>query len=487
MKPVVVWFRRDLRVDDHAALYHASKTGAPLIPLFIVDAPLIRRLPSDGAVFDFQAECLHELGQSVRKLGGTLVLREGNPAQVHKEIIRTFKPAALFFNRDYEPYAVERDHEVSNIYAAAGASVHSYKDHVLQEPNEVLTADDRPYVVFTPYSRTWKKLEPMQPFGMPARFSTPTKKSGPIPTAAVLKKPKRIPHSLFAGGEREARKRWKKFLASGIDTYDSARNHPALDGTSGLSPYLRFGCISVRTLYRDIVGVVRRSGSTSAGKFLDELIWREFYQSVLFHFPRLLTSNYRQEFDSMQWRRSDKHLQAWKEGRTGFPLVDAGMRQLNETGWMHNRVRMVVASFLTKDLRQNWKTGERYFEEKLIDIETASNNGGWQWSAGTGVDPKPLRIFNPRLQSERYDPDGAYIRKFVPELKNVPAKFIHAPHEMPPALQKEAGCVIGKHYPAPIVDHAAASAEYRRYYAAVKQKGPASREDGPQKVRARIG
>ena len=208
----------------------------------------------------------------------------------------------------------------------------------------------------------------------------------------------------------------------------------------------------------------------SIRKFVDELIWREFYCSVLYHYPSLVHSNYREAFDKMPWKFCERLFKSWKEGKTGYPLVDAGMRQLNQTGWMHNRVRMVVASFLTKDLMHDWRKGAEYFEEKLMDIETSSNSGGWQWAASTGVDPKPLRIFNPRLQSERFDPEGDYIKRFVPELRKVPMKFIHAPHALPPALQKELGCVIGKHYPVPIVDHATASNEYKRLFAAIKSR-----------------
>jgi deoxyribodipyrimidine photo-lyase len=290
--------------------------------------------------------------------------------------------------------------------------------------------------------------------------------------AAELKKRILIEGPAFAGGESEARKQWKDFLAKRIVGYEGERNIPAVAGTSRMSPYLRFGCISIRRMVDDCHTLQNSVGSDQAksiGKFIDELIWREFYQSVLFHFPRLLNSNYRQEFDKLPWRFDEQLFAAWKEGRTGFPLVDAGMRELNETGWMHNRVRMVVASFLTKDMMHNWKLGEKVFEEKLMDIETASNNGGWQWAASTGVDPRPLRIFNPRLQSQRFDPDGIYIRRFVRELRNVPAKFIHAPHEMPTLVQKELSCVIGKDYPRPIVDHAKAAILYKQEFSRVKQ------------------
>jgi deoxyribodipyrimidine photo-lyase len=241
-----------------------------------------------------------------------------------------------------------------------------------------------------------------------------------------------------------------------------------------MSPYLRFGMISIRRMVEDVRSVIeaspRSAAALSAGKFLDELIWREFYAAVLFHFPRVAQANYRQVFDRLPWKSSAKHLSAWQKGQTGFPLVDAGMRQLNRTGWMHNRVRMVVASFLTKDLMIDWKEGERYFAEKLLDIETASNNGGWQWSASTGVDPKPLRIFNPTLQAERFDPDGDYIRATVPELASVPTKYIHAPQTMPPAVQKDSGCLIGRDYPAPIVDHKSAAGFFRQEFARVKKR-----------------
>jgi deoxyribodipyrimidine photo-lyase len=277
----------------------------------------------------------------------------------------------------------------------------------------------------------------------------------------------------FVGGETLARKRWRHFLASLVDGYAHDRDIPSVDGTSKLSAYLRFGCIGARRLLEDTREAAQHASSmrrNSIVKYVDELIWREFYIAVLAHFPELVQSNYRGEFDAMPWKNSPRLLRAWKDGQTGFPLVDAGMRQLNLTGWMHNRVRMVVASFLTKDLRHDWRTGAAYFEQKLMDIETASNNGGWQWAASTGVDPKPLRIFNPRLQSERFDLNGEYIRRFVPELNDVPRKFIHAPHTMPPVLQKEIGCIIGEHYPAPIVDHADAAVEYKRLFAALKAK-----------------
>ena len=473
MNPVVVWFRRDLRVDDHAAFFHASRSGAPVFPLFIFDKKLIEALPSDGAAFDFQAEALRELEDKLRLLGGTLLLRRGDALEVHQELLRAFRPSALYFNREYESGSGLRDETVERLYRSAGAEVHTFSDMLIHEPEDVLTGEGKPYVVFTPYANAWKKLPLPSPFGKPSRLNTPPVDSEPIPGAKELGRPVRIPEPILHGGESQALKRWKWFLKNGLHSYATARDLPAIDGTSRMSPYLRFGMISIRRMVEDVRAVIdeapRSAAAVSAGKYLDELIWREFYAAVLFHFPRVAETNYRQVFDRLPWKSSAKHLSAWQEGRTGFPLVDAGMRQLNRTGWMHNRVRMAVASFLSKDLMMDWKVGERYFAERLLDIETASNNGGWQWSASTGVDPKPLRIFNPTLQAERYDPQGEYIRANVPELRSVPTKYIHAPHTMPAAVQQEAGCIIGTDYPAPIVDHASAAVFFKQAFANAKR------------------
>jgi len=471
-RPIIVWIRRDLRTDDHAALVHASRTGRPVIPLFVYDRALIERLPSDGAAFDFQAEALRELARGIERLGGRLIIRRGEVEDVHRRILEETGAAAIYFNRDYEPGAVERDERIARLYRSRGAEVVTFKDLVLQEPAEVLTPDGRPYVVFTPYARRWKQNPEPAPLGMPRKLHTPRLASEPVLDAAALRRKRTIAHPAFRGGEQAARAAWKAFLKGPLAEYADGRDRPALRGTSRISPYLRFGCISVRRMLEDLRRLERSlpaQAVRSLAKYVDELIWREFYQAVLAHHPRLLESNYRSEFDRLPWSFDDGLFRAWREGRTGYPLVDAGMRELNETGWMHNRVRMVVASFLTKDLMHDWKLGEKVFEERLMDIETASNNGGWQWSASTGVDPRPLRIFNPRLQSERYDPEGSYIRAMVPELAPVPPRFIHAPHMMPPALQRDIGVVIGRDYPAPIVDHAEASKAYKAAFARIKR------------------
>ncbi|MEX2116654.1 MAG: deoxyribodipyrimidine photo-lyase [Bacteroidota bacterium] len=480
MKPIIVWFRRDLRVNDHAALFHASRTGTPIIPLFIFDTPRIARIPSDGAVFDFQADCLNALGAGISSLGGSLIVRKGDALAVHEELIRSVQPAALYFNRDYAPAELDREQAVAALYRSYGIEVLPFKDHVLHEPEEILNGSGNPYVVFTPFANAWKKLPLMVPFGKPRPFSTPAMDRGPILLSSDLGRSRTISDPAFRGGEGNAKSAWRKFLADALPTYSKGRDVPALKGTSRMSAYLRFGAISARTLLEGLRPVLRDMNHPdlpSASKFIDELIWREFYQSVLYHSPRLAYESYRREFEDFPWKRDSRMLRAWKEGKTGFPLVDAGVRELNRTGWMHNRVRMVVASFLTKDLQHHWREGAQYFEEKLLDIETASNAGGWQWSAGAGVDPKPLRIFNPTLQAQRFDPYGKYIRNNVPELSRVPDRFIHTPHLMPPVLQKETKCIIGKDYSFPIVDHPAAAANFRASLTALNRggKGQASK------------
>jgi deoxyribodipyrimidine photo-lyase len=470
--PVIVWFRRDLRVHDQAALVHASRTGAPVLPLFIFDRKLIASLPYDGAVFDFQAEALHELSRKIAFLGGNLIVRSGNLLDIHRVLIREIQPAALYYNKDYEPYAIECDVQVNALYHSFQIEVHTCTDSVIHEPEEVLTKEGKPYVVFSPYARAWKKLPIPSTFGQPKRFTTPNIHVGSILGSHLLKKEVFIDTPMFHGGESIARELWKEFLSRRLNDYETNRNYPAQDGTSRMSPYLRFGCISIREMFENLGELNDRAKKgwrkKSIKKFIDELIWREFYHAALFHLPRLVDTNYKQQFDKIRWVYDRKQFESWKSGHTGFPLIDAGMRQLKTTGWMHNRVRMVVASFLTKDLLHDWKSGARYFEEKLMDIDTASNIGGWQWSASTGIDPKPMRIFNPRLQAEKYDPQGEYIKRWIPELQAVPAKYIHAPHEMSFALQKEIGCIMGKHYPRPIVDHAQAAALYKKIFYRIK-------------------
>jgi deoxyribodipyrimidine photo-lyase len=471
-RPVICWFRRDLRIHDNPALCHASATGSPVVPLFVVDTELIAGITSDGAVFDFQAECLRDLSKNIEKLGGRLVVRKGPLRAVLTEIIRETKPDAVYFNRDYEPTALERDRRTTDFLQSLGIVVKAFDDVVVHPPDDIRTAEGGPYTVFTPYATKWRKLDKPKPAGAPSRFGTPRLASDPIPGADALGRITLIKNPALRGGETAARNRWISFLRNGLSKYGNLRDVPSANGTSMMSPYLRFGCISPVRMHADLRGALLdadENGIRSIAKYVDELVWREFYTSVLYYFPFTAERNYRRIFDSFNWSLDSKKFAEWKEGRTGFPLVDAGMRELNATGWMHNRVRMVVASFLTKDLLIDWKFGEAYFSTKLLDMEKASNVGGWQWAASTGVDPRPLRIFNPALQSRRFDPDGTYIKKWVPELRQVPSKYIHEPSRMTAALQKELGVIIGKDYSSPIVAHRDAAASFKHAYMSARQ------------------
>lgn len=473
IRPIVCWFRRDLRVEDNPALHHAAATGQPVIPLFAVDEELVARAPGDGAAFDFQAECLHDLARSIDRLGSGLVVRRGNVEEIFAQIISEAKPQAVYFNRDYEPDALDRDKSISAFLESKGIEVKSFDDVVIHPPDEVLTSLGGPYAVFTPYAAKWKKLTKPVPVGRPGSILPARLHSDRIPGAGELGRRTTIYERTVRGGETAAKEQWSLFIREILPGYADSRDYPDRMGTSMMSAYLRFGCISPVRMYSDLrsiefeTAVEKRS---SIEKYVSELIWRDFYVSALYNYPFTVQRNFRRTFDSLEWSFDETHFAAWKEGRTGFPLVDAGMRQLNETGWMHNRVRMAVASFLTKDLFVDWRRGEEYFATKLIDFERASNVGGWQWSASTGVDPAPLRIFNPTLQSRRFDVNGEYVKRWVPELEAVPTSYIHLPDKMSPTLQKEIGVIIGKDYPEPIVNHRDAAAAFKLAYAAARNE-----------------
>ncbi len=470
-RPIICWFRRDLRVRDNPALFHAASTGLPVIPIFIVDTELIEGIKSDGAVFDFQAECLQDLATNIEEIGGRLIVRTGTLTDVFSTIIGETHPRAVYFDRDYEPSAMARDLAATKFLSGYGIDVKSFDDVTIHHPEDIKTSNGGPYAVFSPFAARWRKLPKPKPLGKPSRFTTPRLSSEPIPGGEELGRERLIVSPIVRGGEKNASNRWNSFLRERLLSYADARDLPQVHGTSKMSPYLRFGCISPVRMYWDLAELSLNASermSASTEKLLSEMIWREFYTHVLYHFPYTAERNFRNQFDLLKWAFDERAFKAWKEGRTGFPLVDAGMRQLNATGWMHNRVRMVTASFLTKDLFIDWRHGEMHFATKLLDIEKASNVGGWQWSASTGVDPRPLRIFNPVIQSRRFDPEGIYIKEWVPELRKVPPKYVHEPARMSPALQEETGVVPGKDYPLPIVDHRAAAEYFKGEYAKAK-------------------
>lgn len=407
MSPVhVFWFRRDLRLDDNAALYHALKSGAQVLPVFIFDRTILDELekPEDARVV-FIHKVLEHLKGKLQKLGSDLLVLHDAPLHAFKKLTDTYSVAAVFTNHDYEPYAKERDTAVGNFLAERKIAFHTFKDQVIFEKEEVTKEDGNPFVVFTPYSKKWKQqcsdfymrsypVEKYQEhFIKQVSFDFPALESLGFAHAAVAFPPARVSEELLRNYLRD-------------------RDFPAINGTSRLSVHLRFGTISVRKLVT--------FAAAQSEKFLDELIWREFYMCLLWHFPYLVHQSFKSEYDRIPWRNDAHEFDCWCNGRTGIPLVDAGMRELNATGYMHNRVRMVVASFLTKNLLIDWRWGEAYFAQKLLDYELASNNGGWQWAAGCGVDAAPyFRVFNPITQQEKFDPQFAYIRKWVPEFGTV--------------------------------------------------------------------
>lgn len=459
-KVILMWFRRDLRVEDNAALWHAAKTSAPVLPLFIVDKKLISELPSDGAVFDFQAACLEELSEALRQLGAELCIRYGNPLEIFREFFEKLPIMAIYYNRDYEPYARKRDEAVEGLAKKYGISVYSFKDLVLVEPWEILTLEGNPFRIFTPFLKAWERFPKPEPYGTPERLrGVNGLKSEPIPKSQVLGRPKRITNWAVEPGEKSAKLRWKRFISEDLRGYGTQRDFPAIqNGTSRMSPHLRFGTISIRKIYGDLMSHLNETSfseyeKSSIRKFMVELVWREFFQHVIWHFPWVEKQSFRKWMDNFPWENREDYFKAWCEGKTGYPIVDAAMRELNERGFIHNRGRMIAASFLVKDLLIDWRWGELYFRSKLLDGEVAANNGNWQWAASSGVDSRPLRIFNPVLQSKRYDPDGEYIKRWIPELRKLPASKIHEPWRLNRQEQIHYGVRMGVDYPPPIVRH----------------------------------
>ena len=400
----IFWFRRDLRLQDNAGLYHALKDGKPVLPIFIFDRNILDELEdkSDRRV-EFIHLALQDIQKQLVKIGSSLDVRYGTPLEVYKQLLSEYTIEKVFTNHDYEPYAKQRDGEIEKMLNEKGAKFHTYKDQVILEKDEVLKDDGKPYTIFTPYSRKWKSI--LTEFHLKAY---PNKKY----FKNFYKQPERKLISLeemgfAASGQSFPEKEWKGQI---IRNYKEQRDIPSIQGTSRLSVHLRFGAISIRELADEAGGL--------NDTFLYELIWRDFYHMILWHFPRVVGNSFKPEYDKIKWRNNEKEFDAWCNGQTGYPIVDAGMRELNKTGFMHNRVRMIVASFLTKHLLIDWRWGEAYFAKKLLDFDLAANNGGWQWAAGSGCDAAPyFRVFNPYLQTQKFDPDLKYIRKWVPELE----------------------------------------------------------------------
>ncbi len=447
----VMWFRRDLRVRDHPALVAAAR-HAHCVPVFVFDDRLLRtgRFPS-AIRTRFMLGCLEELDGALRERGGRLVVRRGRPEEVVPALCRELGARDLYFTADVAPWARRRDQRV--IDALEHVRAHPLPGAcVVDDPSAVRTRQGKPYTVFSPFARTWRTAPRRQVLRAPRAVRTPEGvRAGALPSLAALGLDEPPSPGAFTPGEAAARRRLAAFLRSGLDQYAEARDAPK-GGSSRLSPYLRWGCLSALSLDTEVAALA----GAGPEDYRTELAWRDFYSAVLMHFPHVTRLEYIERMRALEWAAPGEQLAAWTEGRTGYPLVDAGMRQLAEEGWMQNRVRMVVGSFLTKDLHLDWREGERVFMERLLDGDMAANNGGWQWIASTGTDPKPYfqRLFNPVTQQEKFDPDGEYVRRWVPELADVPAARLARPWTMSPEEQEAAGCRIGEEYPAPIVDHA---------------------------------
>ena len=402
----IFWFRRDLRLDDNAGLFHALKSNQPVVPIFIFDTNILNELEDkDDRRVEFIYAALEEMQEKLVKMESSLEVYYGSPADVFKELIKKYKIETVFINHDYEPYALEREKLIGNLLKEHSAVLKTYKDQVILEKDEVLKDDGKPYTVFTPYSRKWKAV--LNDFHLK-----------PYPTEKYFnnffKQPAvKIP-SLRSIGFNAVDKPFpsKQLNDELVKKYGEQRNFPAVNGTSKLGVHLRFGTISIRQL----AAHTKELSET----YLNELIWRDFYHCILWHFPHVGKGKaFKSEYDFIEWRNDEGEFEKWCHGQTGYPIVDAGMRELNATGFMHNRVRMIVASFLTKHLLLDWRLGEAYFAKKLLDFDLAANNGGWQWAAGSGCDAAPyFRIFNPRLQTEKFDKDLKYIRQWVTELES---------------------------------------------------------------------
>lgn len=472
-KPVIVWFRKDLRLDDNHALQAACSSGKPVIALYI-------REPSSsgtGALGAAQEWWLHhaldELNKSLKALGGRLHLASGQASDVLSDLLSASLADMVVWNRRYDPPGIAIDERLKRDLQERGVEARSFAGQLLHEPSKLLTGSSTPYRVYTPFWRALERAgEPSRPIDAPDKiqFASVSGAGEKLSSWNLLPtKPNwaREFAEIWHPGEEAARERLQDFIDDGLKGYKTDRDFPAKPSTSMLSPYLALGLISPARIWEETRGT--HLPAADIVHFRKELAWREFSYHLLYHFPKLPYENWNDRFDGFEWHNGTSHFQAWTTGMTGYPIVDAGMRQLWRHGFMHNRVRMVVASFLIKDLLIDWRRGEKWFRDTLIDADPASNAASWQWVAGSGADASPFfRVFNPVLQGEKFDPDGDYVREFVPEIAALGDKYIHRPFEAPANVLEEAGIELGKTYPKPIVDHAAARDRALKAYSAVK-------------------
>jgi deoxyribodipyrimidine photo-lyase len=468
------WFRRDLRSHDNTGLHHALKDNKRVYCVFIFDRDILDQLPTkqDRRV-EFIWESVAELKAALQKMGGDLIVRHARAETEIPKLAAALKVDAVYTNEDYEPLARARDERVAKVLEKNGIEFRAFKDTVIFAKSEVLTLAGGTFSVFTPYKNAWLKrltdddlaLREIQAY---KKSLATTGVSEALPTLAqigfALSNIKSLMHCGMSGA-----KKLRDDFVNRIDDYKEARDLPAVKGVSYLSVHNRFGTISIRELARFAYAATLRNKNIGAETWLSELIWRDFYFQIIWHHPHAAASAFRPEYDAIKWPNDKALFKAWCEARTGYPIIDAAMKQLNETGYMHNRLRMIVASFLTKDLLIDWRWGEKYFADHLNDFDLSANNGGWQWAASTGCDAQPyFRIFNPVTQSERFDAQGKFIRKYLPALKNISDKFVHAPWTISPLEQQALGCVIGRDYPSPIIDHAVQREKALALYKSIK-------------------
>lgn len=483
----LVWFRRDLRIDDHAALHYALKHSRQVWCAFVFDRDILEPLLERGLQQDRRVEfilrSLAPLDAALRASGGGLIVLHDSASRAVPGLARDLDVQAVFANHDYEPAAVARDAEVRDALASEARLLFTFKDQVVFERDEILNGQGKPFAVFTPYKNAW--LRELRPFDLrpypvapylPALAAPPAVLDRGMPTLETLGfAPTNLPELAIPIGSEGAHELFDDFLTR-IEDYQRRRDFPALRGPSYLSVHLRFGTISIRTLARAAHTVVLhgRAAASGAATWLSELIWRDFYFMVLHHHPRVAAGkSFHPAYDAIRWEQgevAEDYFRAWCEGRTGYPLVDAAMLQLNQTGYMHNRLRMVTASFLSKDLGIDWRRGEQYFADRLNDYDLAANNGGWQWAASSGCDAQPyFRIFNPVTQSQKFDPDGRFIRRYLPQLGALPDRYLHAPWTAREDVLSAAGVRLGQDYPRPIVQHDVARQQTLARYAVVKE------------------